>query len=155
MFSNTGVMYMKEEIVDFFINLYTATEVKIWAVAGVMWSAFSYLVGGIDDPITALICLVIADFATGIVAAYRTNSWDSKHGFKGMCKKTTMFAVVAFLHWLDVAMQTHMLRGMAISGFAIIEAMSILENVDRCGWGWIIPDFIRGRLAQIKEERKI
>ena len=109
----------------------------------------------IDEPITALIWLVIVDFATGITAAYRTATWDSKHGFRGMCKKATMFLVIAFMFWLDVAMQIHMLRGMAISGFAIIEAMSILENIDRCGWGWVIPDFIRGKLVQIREEKKI
>lgn len=46
-----------------------------------------------------------------------------------------------------------MFRGMFISGFAIMEAMSIIENIDRMGYGFIIPYFIRNKLRQIADEK--
>ena len=44
---------------------------------------------------------------------------------------------------------------MVISGFAIIEAMSLIENIDRMGYGFIIPDFLRNKLSQIADEKKL
>ena len=44
---------------------------------------------------------------------------------------------------------------MTISAFAVIEAMSLMENLDRMGYGSMIPNVLRVRLAQIAEEKKI
>ena len=52
-------------------------------------------------------------------------------------------------------MAIHMFRGMVISGFAIIEALSIVENIDRMGFGFIIPAFLRDKLMQIAQEKHI
>lgn len=56
---------------------------------------------------------------------------------------------------LDMAMKVDMFRGMVISAFAIIEAMSLVENIDRMGYGEHIPEFIRVKLRQIADERHI
>ena len=48
---------------------------------------------------------------------------------------------------------TEVFRGMTISGFALIEVVSLIENLDRMGWGYIIPDFLRVRLKQIADEK--
>lgn len=48
---------------------------------------------------------------------------------------------------------TEVFRGMTISGFSLIEAMSLIENLDRMGWGYIIPNFLRVRLKQIADEK--
>lgn len=140
---------------SYIMSLYTITELKIMAIAGFLWAIFQKAIGGIDEPITALMCLVTADFITGVIAAGKTKTWSSKYGFKGILKKATMFGVVAFMFCLDLAMQTHMLRGMAISGFAIIEAISIIENIDRMGYSGWIPNSIRERLDQIRSEKKV
>ena len=52
-----------------------------------------------------------------------------------------------------MAMSMDIFRGMVISAFAIIEAMSIVENVDRMGYGAYIPEFLRVRLKQIADEK--
>jgi len=134
-------------------NLYTATELKIIALCSIAGAFFSVAVGGIDAQITALFQLVIADYATGLIAGWKTHSLGSGRGFKGIFKKITIFAAVALAHTVDNAMATHTLRSMAICGFAGVEAMSIVENIDRMGWGKYIPDILRNKLIQIRNEK--
>ena len=80
---------------------------------------------------------------------------SSKVGSKGIIKKAGIFVCIMFAYLLDTAMATHMFRGIVISGFAIIEAMSLIENIDRMGYGFIIPDFLRNKLSQIADEKKL
>lgn len=120
-----------------------------------LWAFFDLAIGGIDTPIKALAILIVLDFVTGITAGYRTGSLSSKVGSKGIIKKAGIFVCIMFAYLLDNAMAIQMFRGIVISGFAIIEAMSLIENIDRMGFGYIIPDFLRMKLAQIAEEKKI
>ena len=120
-----------------------------------LWAFFDLAIGGIDTPIKALAILIVLDFVTGITAGYRTGSLSSQVGSKGIIKKAGIFVCIMFAYLLDNAMDIHMFRGIVISGFAIIEAMSLIENIDRMGFGYIIPDFLRTKLAQIAEEKKI
>lgn len=120
-----------------------------------LWALFDLAIGGIDTPIKALAILIVLDFVTGITAGYHTGSLSSKVGSKGIIKKAGIFVCIMFAYLLDNAMAIQMFRGIVISGFAIIEAMSLIENIDRMGFGYIIPDFLRTKLAQIAEEKKI
>lgn len=120
-----------------------------------LWAFFDLAIGGIDTPIKALAILIVLDFVTGITAGYRTGSLSSRVGSKGIIKKVGIFVCIMFAYLLDNAMAIQMFRGIVISGFAIIEAMSFIENIDRMGFGYIIPDFLRTKLAQIAEEKKI
>ena len=128
---------------------------KTGAIFGMLWALFDVAIGGIDTPIKALAILIVLDFVTGVTAGYRTGSLSSKVGSKGIIKKAGIFVCIMFAYLLDNAMDIHMFRGIVISGFAIIEAMSLIENIDRMGFGYIIPDFLRTKLAQIAEEKKI
>ena len=111
-------------------NLWTATEVKIGCLFSILWLAFNTLVGGVDDQIQALVILVSLDILTGMVASCKSHSFAS-------------------------AMHTHMIRTMFIGAYAIVEAMSILENIDKLGYGQYIPNFIRNALAQIAREKHV
>ena len=128
---------------------------KTGAIFGMLWAFFDLAIGGIDTPIKALAILIVLDFVTGITAGYRTGSLSSRVGSKGIIKKVGIFVCIMFAYLLDNAMAIQMFRGIVISGFAIIEAMSLIENIDRMGFGYIIPDFLRTKLAQIAEEKKI
>ena len=44
---------------------------------------------------------------------------------------------------------------MVIAGFALIEGMSLIENIDRMGFGYIIPAFLRDKMKQIAEEKRL
>ena len=136
-------------------NLWTTAELKIGAIFGCLWAIFDMAIGGIDTPIKALAILIILDFITGVTAGYKTGCLSSKVGSKGIIKKAGIFVCIMFAYLLDTAMAINMFRGMVISGFAIIEAMSLIENIDRMGYGFIIPDFLRNKLSQIADEKKL
>lgn len=135
--------------------MYTQTEIVVGAIAGMVWGWLNFCLGGIDTPIKALAILICCDFLTGIIAGYRTGTLSSRVGAKGLFKKSGVFLCIAFAYALDLATSMNMFRGMVISGFAIIEAMSLMENVDRMGYGFIIPEFLRVRLKQIADEKHI
>ena len=93
------------------------------------------------------------DFITGVTAGYCTGTLSSRVGAKGLLKKGGIFLCIVIACLLDMAMSMHVFRGMVISAFAIIEAMSLVENIDRMGFGAYIPEFLRVRLKQIADEK--
>ena len=146
-----SLMQILDEVYEFIKNCVpTGAEQYLMAIGAAIGLGISIAVGGMDKMIYALIALMILDYATGIIAAWRTGQWDSSTGFVGLAKKAVILAVVALCNTVDVAMNTHTLRQMAICAYALNEAGSIVENVDRAGWGEHIPSFIRNALARLK-----
>jgi toxin secretion/phage lysis holin len=142
-------------LMDFFMHLYTATELKILAIAGVLGTVFARAVGGFDVQIKMLILFVVVDYVSGMYAAWKTKQLSSQVGFRGILKKATMFIVVAFFYGADLMFTTNTLRYMAICAYGVLELVSIVENADRGGWGNLFPYFVRDKLAQIKMEKKL
>ena len=70
-------------------------------------------------------------------------------------RKAGIFICIIIAYLLDTATGVIMFRGMVITGFAIIEVMSLVENFDRMGYGDMIPLFLRVHLQQIAEEKKL
>lgn len=137
-------------------NLWTATEVKIGCLFSIAWLCFNQLVGGgVDAQISALVVLVTCDIITGIWASFKLHAFASSIATHGLYKKAAMFLIIGLGVLLDSAMNTHMVRTLFIGAFAIVEALSIVENIDRIGYGQYIPSFIRGALAQIAKEKKV
>lgn len=126
----------------------------LMTLGGILGASFSFIVGGIDTAIQWLIVLSIADYFTGMIAAFKTGKWSSKNGFKGIAKKTIMFAIIGVCVGLDAIMKVHTFRDIAIFAYALNEAGSILENVDRMGLGSIIPSFLRNGIAQLKKKNE-
>ena len=144
---------IKDSIVDFLIYLKpTGAEQYLMSIGAVIGLAFSVSIGGMDSMIYALIALCIVDYITGMFTAFKTGQWDSSTGFRGILKKFVIFAVVALCNCIDTAMGMHILRQMAICAYALNEAGSIIENVDRAGYGQYIPDVIRNALARLTEQ---
>ena len=130
----------------------TGTEQYLMSIGAVIGLFFSVSIGGMDSMIYALIALCIIDYITGMFTAFKTGQWDSSTGFRGILKKFVIFAVVALCNCIDTAMGMHILRQMAICAYALNEAGSIIENVDRAGYGQYIPDVIRNALARLTEK---
>lgn len=144
---------IKDSIVDFLIYLKpTGAEQYLMSIGAVVGLVFSVSIGGMDSMIYALIALCIVDYITGMFTAFKTGQWDSSTGFRGILKKFVIFAVVALCNCIDTAMGMHILRQMAICAYALNEAGSIIENVDRAGYGQYIPDVIRNALARLTEK---
>lgn len=144
---------IKDSIVDFLIYLKpTGAEQYLMSIGAVIGLVFSVSIGGMDSMIYALIALCIVDYITGMFTAFKTGQWDSSTGFRGILKKFVIFAVVALCNTIDTAMNMHILRQMAICAYALNEAGSIIENVDRAGYGQYIPNVIRNALARLTEK---
>ncbi len=135
---------------------FTQIKIKVFAAGSALGAVLSFLIGGFDAPVKALLVLICVDYATGILAAWKTGMLNSHKGFQGLGKKVAIVAIVAFANMLDLSMAlNHTLRSMAVFGFAGMEGMSIIENVDRAGYGAYIPPFIRQKFAQLREEKGI
>lgn len=146
-------LQIKDSILDFLLQLKpTGAEQHLMSIGAVIGLFFSLAIGGIDKMIYALIALCIVDYATGMFTAFKTRQWDSSTGFRGILKKFVIFAVVALCNTIDTAMNMHILRQMAICAYALNEAGSIIENVDRAGYGKYIPEVIRNALARLTEQ---
>ncbi len=146
-------LQIKDSIIDFLLQLKpTGAEQYLMSIGAVIGLVFSVSIGGMDSMIYALIALSIVDYITGMFTAFKTGQWDSSTGFRGILKKFVIFAVVALCNCIDTAMGMHILRQMAICAYALNEAGSIIENVDRAGYGQYIPDVIRNALARLSEQ---
>lgn len=121
-------------------------------ISGTIGSTLAWLLGGIDLQLTWLFVFVLIDYVTGTFAAGKVGGWSSAVGFKGLFKKVFIFVVVAFCHGIDVTTNSDFLRNAAIAAYAINELGSTLENLDRLGWGSLIPSFLRQALKQIKNK---
>lgn len=122
-------------------------------MGAIVGAGLSTALGGIDQQITALASLVIADYATGIYAAWKNGTISSRVGYKGMFKKLGIFAAIALANCIDSAGGIHILRSALLFGFAVVESISLLENIDRIGYGDFIPAILRSKLIQIRDEK--
>jgi toxin secretion/phage lysis holin len=135
--------------------LWTTTELKAGTLFGLLWGLLDFMLGGIDAPIMALSCLIMLDFLTGVTAAYKNAELNSRTGGVGLMRKAGIFVCIIIAYLLDMATGLMMFRGMVITGFAIIEVMSLVENLDRMGYGEIIPSFLRLHLQKIAAEKNL
>lgn len=124
----------------------------LMTLGAMLGASFSFIVGGIDTPITWLIVLCIADYITGMIAAFKTGKWSSNTGFKGIIKKVIMFLIIGLCVAIDTTTKTDMLRDIAIFSYSLNEAGSILENIDRMGFSKYIPSFIKNGIEQLKNK---
>lgn len=132
----------------------TNIERILWTVGGVVGGFVSVGVGGFDDPFKVLCGFVIVDYVTGTASALKNGQWSSRRGFKGLAKKVFLFLMVGIAHGLDVGLKVDFLRDAVIMGYILNEAGSTLENLERLGYGNLIPSILRKGLEQIKEQKK-
>ena len=134
---------------------YTQIELRTMALFSAVGAAFSFLVGGVDKLLTALLIFVVIDYATGLIAAWKTATLDSKKGLDGIKRKVVMLVIVIMAHWIDVSIfGVSTCRSMVIFAYLGNEGLSIIENLDRMGYGEYIPAFIREKLVQLRKEKE-
>ena len=134
---------------------YTQVELRIMAAFSAIGAAFSFLVGGVDKLVSALLVFVVLDYVTGLIAAWKTATLDSKKGFAGIKRKVVMLVIVIMAHWIDACLfGFSTCRSMVIFAYMGNEGLSILENLDRIGYGEHIPGFIREKLSQLRTEKE-
>ena len=122
---------------------YTKTAVAV--IGAALTTAF----GGFDLMLRVLVGLVVADYITGVIAAWYECALDSGIGARGIIKKILLFVIVALAFQIDQAISQEIFRNLAIWFYMANEALSIIENAGRCGVP--IPAFLKAALEQMKQ----
>ena len=125
--------------------IWAKIQIAITALGG--W--LGYFLGGMDGLLIALLVFVILDYVTGVMRAIADHELSSAIGFKGICRKVLIFALVGVGHVLD----THVvgtgsaLRSAVICFYLSNEGVSLLENASHLGLP--IPEKLKAILSQL------
>ena len=125
--------------------IWAKIQIAITALGG--W--LGYFLGGMDGLLIALLVFVILDYVTGVMRAIADHELSSAIGFKGICRKVLIFALVGVGHILD----THVvgtgsaLRSAVICFYLSNEGVSLLENASHLGLP--IPEKLKAILSQL------
>ena len=79
---------------------------QIWNGIQIAFSALGgflgWFLGGMDGFLYALIAFVVIDYITGVMCAIADKNLSSGVGFKGICRKVLIFALVGIGNIIDV-----------------------------------------------------
>ena len=129
--------------------IWAKIQIAITALGG--W--LGYFVGGCDGLFIALLVFAILDYITGIMCAIADKKLSSAVGFKGICRKVLIFALVGVGHILDtqVVGTGSALRSAVICWYLSNEGISILENAAHLGLP--VPDKLKAVLEQLHDRK--
>ena len=126
---------------------------KIQAAITALGGWLGYFLGGMDGLLIALLVFVILDYVTGVMRAIAEHKLSSAIGFKGICRKVLIFALVGVGHVLD----THVvgtgsaLRSAVICFYLSNEGVSLLENASYLGLP--VPEKLKAILSQLHNKQ--
>lgn len=108
-----------------------------------------WFLGGSDGLLFALIAFVVIDYITGVMCAIADKKLSSAVGFKGICKKVLIFALVGGGHILDafVIGSGSVLRTAIIFFYLSNEGVSLVENCAHLGLP--VPQKLKDVLEQL------
>ena len=110
---------------------------------------FTYLLGGMDSLLAALIAMICIDFVTGIIKAVALRDVSSGKMFMGGAKKIGIMLIVATANLVDSILELGgVLRTITISYFIANEGISMLENWSLLGLP--VPQRLRNVLRELK-----
>lgn len=123
-------------------------QIVFAAIGGVIGG----FLGGIDGFMYTLIAFMIIDYVSGVMVAVSDRSLSSAVGFRGICRKVLILALVGMGNLLDVYVigTGAVIRTAVIFFFLSNEGLSVLENAGKLGLP--IPDKLRNVLAQLRDD---
>ena len=126
---------------------------QIWNVIQLAFAAVGgfvgWFLGGCDGLLYTLLAFVVIDYITGVMCAVVDKTLSSAIGFKGICRKVLIFALVGIGHILD----THVIGSGSVMRTAIIffyisnEGVSLIENAVHIGLP--VPQKLKDVLEQL------
>jgi toxin secretion/phage lysis holin len=125
---------------------------SLQVIAGITMAALgtaaSALLGGWDMWLQVLVYFVIADYLTGVLAAFCLKKLSSEVGARGIAKKVFIFLLVGIAYQIDMLAGTELVR-VAVCAFYIgIEGLSVLENAGKLGIP--LPEVLTSALEQMQ-----
>ena len=129
---------------------------EFWNIIQVIFAAvggwLGYFIGGCDGLVYALLIFVIIDYITGIMLAISEKKLSSAVGFKGICRKVLIFAMVGIANILDIHVlgEAGVLRTAVIFFYVSNEGISLIENGTRLGLP--VPESLKTVLQQLHKK---
>lgn len=129
-------------------DIMLAIKSALAAIGGVI----GYFLGGVDGLMITLISFIAVDYISGVLVAIVKHKLNSEIGFKGICKKVLIIALVGVANLIDI----HVIRSGAVARTAVIffyaanEGISIIENATKLGLP--VPAKLKSILEQMKKE---
>lgn len=120
---------------------------------GLIWSATLQLVA----PLAWWFAIfVVADLITGVWAGIKTTGFSSKALHAGMVKKGIAFAIIILAHGLDVSFwyvlkELPVFQSVVLCAYCCGEFGSIVENIERAGYGDALPPTLRKLFLSLEE----
>ena len=128
---------------------------EFWNIIQIAFAAIGgwlgWFLGGCDGLLYALIAFAVVDYITGVMCAIADKKLSSEVGFKGICRKVLIFALVGVANVLDVNVigTGSILRTAIIFFYISSEGISLLENAGHLGLP--IPDKLKSILEQLHD----
>ena len=121
------------------------------AVIAALGGWLGYFLGGCDGLLYALIVFVVLDYITGVLCAIADHKLSSAVGFKGICRKVLIFALVGIANILDVHIigTGCVVRTATMFFYISNEGVSILENAANLGLP--VPKKVKEVLKQLHD----
>lgn len=114
---------------------------------GVLGGALSFAFGDVGPLLWWLVIFTTADFFLGTGVALLQGKWSSHKNYLGVLKKALMFAIVALAHGLDEVfapvIHFQIFQSITICAYAAGEFGSIVENIERAGFGGALPPVLK------------
>ena len=128
-------------------EFWNGVQIVFTAIGG--W--LGWFLGGCDGLLYALIAFVVIDYITGIMCAVADKKLSSAVGFKGICKKVLIFALVGLGHILDTRVigAGSVLRTAVIFFYLSNEGVSLVENAAHLGLP--VPKKLKEVLEQLHD----
>ena len=110
------------------------------SIFGIFIAVIIYLIGGIDELMTALVIIMAIDFILGIMAAYSTQDIISYKIFKVLLKKIAMILMIILAVQLDLVTDSgHFMRTIMILFLIGVEGIGIVASLKKIGIA--VPQF--------------
>lgn len=131
----------------------TGTETQVGAATGAGGAIVSYFLGW-NEPLEALLVLMVIDYMTGLMAAYICPDLklNSARGLRGICKKIMILLLIVLAHELEKATGIPAVQSVVVWFFIGNEGLSIIENAAKAGVP--VPAKLRDTLEQLQTEKK-
>ena len=128
-------------------ELWNVTQMTFAAIGGFV----GWFLGGFDGFLYTLVAFVVIDYLTGVMCAINDKTLSSAVGFRGICRKVLIFAMVGLANILDVYIlgEGSVLRTAVIFFYLSNEGVSMLENAAHLGLP--VPDKLKDVLQQLHE----
>lgn len=126
----------------------------IQLVAAAVGGALGAFIGGFDGLMYALLTFVCIDYITGVMGAIVDHRLSSAVGFRGICRKVLIFALVGVANVLDAQIigSGSVLRSAVASFYLANEGISLLENAAHLGLP--VPEKLKEILVQLHDKSR-